>query len=353
MSRWFSERFAALAPYTPGEQPQDRQYIKLNTNESPFPPPPAVAAAAAKEAGRLALYSDPECAALRNKMAALYGLAPENIMMTNGSDEALNLAFMAFADETRPLIFPDITYGFYRVFAQVNRIPFTEIPLRDDFSVDERDYLVRGRTIVLANPNAPTGLSLPLPAIERIAAYSRDNIVIVDEAYVDFGGESAVRLLERYDNLIVTGTFSKSRSLAGARLGFAFASPALIADMNTLRYSTNPYNVNRMTAAAGIAALENNDYFMNNCRLIRETREWTRRALEAERFTVLASEANFLFAADKRIPGKTLYEELKRRGVLIRHFDGPRIREYNRITIGTREQMEVFMTKIREILGGI
>lgn len=353
MSRWFSERFAALAPYTPGEQPQDRQYIKLNTNESPFPPPPAVAAAAAKEAGRLALYSDPECAALRNKMAALYGLAPENIMMTNGSDEALNLAFMAFADETRPLIFPDITYGFYRVFAQVNRIPFTEIPLRDDFSVDERDYLVRGRTIVLANPNAPTGQSLPLPAIERIAAYSRDNIVIVDEAYVDFGGESAVRLLERYDNLIVTGTFSKSRSLAGARLGFAFAFPALIADMNTLRFSTNPYNVNRMTAAAGIAALENNDYFMNNCRLIRETREWTRRELEAEGFTVLASEANFLFAADKRIPGKTLYEELKRRGVLIRHFDGPRIREYNRITIGTREQMEVFMTKIREILGGI
>ena len=256
MSRFFTQRLAKLTPYTPGEQPRDMQYIKLNTNESPFPPSPAVIEAAKAEAGRLQLYSDPTCRELTDKLASLYGVAPAQVILTNGSDEVLNFAFMAFADEDHPLVFPAITYGFYPVFAELNRIPYEEIPLKEDFSVDYRDYLnLGGKTIVIANPNAPTGLCLTLAEIEEIVRTNPDGVVVIDEAYVDFGAESAVTLTDKYDNLLVTQTFSKSRSLAGARLGFGIGNKALIADLHTVRYSTNPYNVNRMTAAAGYAAL--------------------------------------------------------------------------------------------------
>jgi histidinol-phosphate aminotransferase len=352
MSRFQSTRLDSLTPYTPGEQPRDMQYVKLNTNESPFPPSPAVKAAVADEVERLQLYSDPECTALRGKLAEVYCVRPEQVLMTNGSDEVLNFAFMAFADETHPLVFADITYGFYPVFADLNHIPYERIPLEADFSIDYRAYCGIGKTIVIANPNAPTGLCLPLAEIEEILRTNPDNVVIVDEAYVDFGAESAVSLVDQYDNLLVTQTFSKSRSMAGVRLGFGIGNEKLIADLNTVKYSTNPYNVNRLTAAAGIAALEENDYYMNNCRIIEQNRAWTTKELVRLGFTVTDSKTNFVFAKSERISGQALYERLKARGVLVRHFTKERIADYNRITIGTMEQMQILIRTIEEILEG-
>ena len=352
MSRFFSEKYANLVPYTPGEQPRDMQYVKLNTNESPFPPSPAVKAAVADEVDRLQLYSDPECTALRGKLAEVYGVRPEQVLMVNGSDEVLNFAFMAFADEAHPLAFADITYGFYPVFADLNHIPYQLIPLKEDFSIDYRDYCGIGKTIVIANPNAPTGMCLPLSAIEEILRTNPDNVVIVDEAYVDFGADSAVSLVDKYDNLLVTQTFSKSRSMAGARLGFGIGNEKLIADLNTVKYSTNPYNVNRLTAVAGLAALCENDYYMNNCRIIEQNRTWTTGELTRLGFEVLDSKTNFVFAKSARISGQALYEQLKARGVLVRHFTKDRIAAYNRITIGTMEQMRIFIRTIEEILEG-
>jgi histidinol-phosphate aminotransferase len=283
-------------------------------------------------------------------MAELYGVSERSVIMTNGSDEVLNFAFMAFADEARPLIFPDITYGFYPVFAELNRIPYETIPLREDFTVCADDYMQKGKTVVIANPNAPTGIYRPLSEIERIVAYDKDRIVIVDEAYIDFGGESAASLTERYDNLLVTGTFSKSRSMAGARLGFGIGSEALIADLNTIKYSTNPYNVNRMTSAAGIAAIDDNDYYMQNCKRIIENREYTACELRRLGFTVLDSMANFVFAKSDRIGGEELYLALRERGILVRHFTSERIKEFNRITIGSAEEMRTFIEEVAEIL---
>ena len=351
MSRFLTKRLEKLTPYTPGEQPRDMQYIKLNTNESPFPPSPAVIEAAKTEAGRLQLYSDPTCRELTDKLASLYGVSPEQVILTNGSDEVLNFAFMAFADEDHPLVFPAITYGFYPVFADLNRIPYEEIPLKADFSVDFRDYLdCNGKAIVIANPNAPTGLCLTLSEIEAIVRSNPDGVVIIDEAYVDFGAESAVTLTDKYDNLLVTQTFSKSRSLAGARLGFGIGHKDLIADLHTVRYSTNPYNVNRMTAAAGYAALCDNDYYMQNCRTVMENRAYTTEALRALGFEVLPSLTNFVFAKTDKMSGEALYLELKRRGILVRHFGKAEITDYNRITIGTIEQMEALVATVSDIL---
>ncbi|MBQ9080617.1 MAG: histidinol-phosphate transaminase [Clostridia bacterium] len=350
MSKFFSQKYSALTPYVPGEQPKDMQYIKLNTNESPFPPTEAVAAAVASESAKLQLYSDPECVELRAKFAKIYGIGTDQVIMTNGSDEVLNFAFMAFADDAHPLAFADITYGFYPVFAQLNNIPYEEIPLASDFSIKAQDYIGIGKTVVIANPNAPTGLCQPLSDIEEIVKSNPDNVVIIDEAYVDFGGESAVSLINKYDNLLVTGTFSKSRSMAGARLGFGIANASLIADLNTVKYSTNPYNVNRMTAAAGCAVLNENELYMANCRTIMQNREWTTCELSRLGFEVLPSKTNFVFAKSSRIGGENLYLALKERGILVRHFKKERIKDYNRITIGTAEQMQALISAIECIL---
>ena len=349
MSRFFTDKFASLTPYTPGEQPRDMQYVKLNTNESPFPPSPAVTEAVAAESGKLQLYSDPESTALRGKLAEVYGVKPTQVLVSNGSDEALNFAFMAYVDS---VVFPDISYGFYPVFAQLNNIPYTQIPLKEDFSIDPKDYMGIGKTVVIANPNAPTGLCLPLEDIEAIVKSNPDNVVVIDEAYIDFGGESAIPLVAKYDNLLVVQTFSKSRSMAGARLGFCIGSEQLIADLNTIRYSTNPYNVNRMTEFAGVAALRDNDYYMQKAKTIMENRAWTKKALEELGFFVLDSKANFLFAKSDRITGEELYKKLKARGVLVRHFTKERIDAFNRITIGTLEQMQILIKNIQEILEG-
>lgn len=348
MSRFFSRNFAALTPYTPGEQPQDKQYVKLNTNESPFPPSAKAQQAAAEAAASLQLYPDPTCRAIREKLAALYGLTADEVVVTNGSDEVLNFAFMAFCDNGT--IFPDITYGFYRVFADLYRIPCEEIPLKADFTIDIADYKGRKETVFIANPNAPTGIPLTVAEIEEIVASNPDRVVVVDEAYVDFGGESCAPLVRKYDNLLVTGTFSKSRSMAGARLGFGFACPALIADLETLRYSTNPYNINRLTMAVGLGQLADEEETRRNCQTIMDNRTYTTAELEKLGFSVLPSAANFVFATTDKIGGKELYLRLKDKGILVRHFDKPRLKEYNRITIGSREQMEALLTAVKEIL---
>ena len=348
MSRFFSKNFAALTPYTPGEQPQDKTYIKLNTNESPFPPSARAQAMAAKAAQSLQLYPDPTCRVLRERLGALYGLTADEVIVTNGSDEVLNFAFMAFCDNG--VIFPDITYGFYRVFADLYRIPCEEIPLKEDFTIDIEDYKGRKETVFIANPNAPTGIPLSVAEIEEIVRSNPDRVVVVDEAYVDFGGESCVPLVTKYDNLLVTGTFSKSRSMAGARLGFGFACPTLIRDLETLRYSTNPYNINRLTMAAGLGQLADEEQTRRNGRTIIENRQYTITVLSQMGFDVLPSAANFVFAKHAAIGGKDLYLRLKEKGILVRHFDKPRLREYNRITIGSREQMDALLTAIKEIL---
>ena len=350
MSKFFSKKYAALKPYTPGEQPKEREYVKLNTNESPFPPPPSVVEAATFEAGKLQLYSDPELVSLLDEAASCFGVKRSELIATNGSDEVLEFAFMAFCDKKHPIVFPDVTYGFYSVFAALHAIPYETIPLKEDFSVDYRDYVGIGKNIVIANPNAPTGLCLSLSEVEEIVKSNPKNVVIIDEAYVDFGGESCVPLIHKYDNLLVTQTFSKSRSLAGARLGLGFANEKLIADLNTLRYSTNPYNVNRMTMAAGVAALKEKRYYTAKCKEIAENRTYTAEELKKLGFAVLDSKANFLFAKTEKVSGETLYKLLKEKGVLVRHLRGERTEEYNRITIGTKEQMQIFLAKVKEVL---
>ena len=351
MSRYLNPAHAALEVYVPGEQPKDMRYVKLNTNENPYPPAPGVAEAVRDEIGRLQLYSDPECAALRDAIAELHGLKRENVYVSNGSDDILYFAFIAFAGSGVPACFPDISYGFYKVFAELNHVPYRLIPLREDFSIDPGDYKGLDAMIAIANPNAPTGLALSRDQVEAIVAANPDHVVLIDEAYVDFGAESCLPLIGKYDNLLVVQTFSKSRNLAGARLGFAMASPGLIEDLNRIKYSTNPYNVNRMTMAAGVAAIRQNDYCMANCARIIDTRQSTAKRLEVLGYQVLPSSANFVFARHPGIGGGELYRQLKRRGVLVRHFDAPmRIRDYNRITIGTPEQMDALIEATEAIL---
>lgn len=352
MSRFLSAKYRELLPYVPGEQPRDQVYIKLNTNESPFPPAPAAIQRANAEADKLMLYSDPTCAELTAEACRVLGVESNEVIFTNGSDEILNFAFMTFADEDHPAAFPDITYGFYAVFAALYHIAYEEIPLKADFSIDPGDYVGIGKNIFIANPNAPTGLTLPLCEIERIVASNPGNLVVIDEAYVDFGGETAIPLIKKYDNLLVTRTFSKSRNLAGARLGMGIACPSLIRDLNTIKYSTNPYNVNRMTMAAGVGALQDAEYFRDCVQTICKTRAFTANALRELGFALVDSSANFVFAKSDRIGGLELYQKLREKGILVRHFETPRLRAWNRITIGTQEQMQALLTAIRAILGG-
>ena len=350
MSRFLSRRYADLVPYVPGEQPRDRAYIKLNTNESPFPPSRRALRAAARAMARVQLYPDPTMKALREALGKTLGVAPECVLPTNGSDEILRFAFAALCDAETPAVFPDITYGFYSVFAELYGVPTRVIPLTEELTVDPDEYIGAGGTIFIANPNAPTGIALPLAEIERIVAGNPDNVVVVDEAYVDFGAESAVSLVGKYDNLLVTQTFSKSRSMAGARLGFGVASPALIADLDAIKYSENPYNVNSVTAALGIGTLADPAYTEKNCREIAAVREHVLSELRAMGFTVTASVTNFVFCAHPRIEGEALYTALRERGILVRHFTSPRICDYNRVTVGSRREMQAFLAAVKAIL---
>lgn len=354
MSRYFSKKFSNLIPYAPGEQPKDRRYLKLNTNESPFPPSEKTVKSVEDRLNRLQLYPDPESTEIIWAMAGMLKVKPGQLMITNGSDEVLNLAFMAYADENAPLVMPDITYGFYTSVADFNRIPYEEIPLGEDLTISPEDYMGIGKTIVIPNPNAPTGIALTIEEIEKIVSSNPDNIVIIDEAYVDFGAESCIQLINKYDNLIVSQTFSKSRSLAGARLGVAIANEEIIKDLNTLRFASNPYNINSLSGAIAVAAAEDNEYYMNNCKIIQENREYAAQQLKNLGFRVTDSRTNFIFAESDRISGEELYLRLKEeKGILIRHFNKERIKNFNRITIGTREQMETLITGIKELLDTI
>ena len=350
MSRFFSERHRGLKPYEPGEQPQIGKYIKLNTNESPFPPSAEAVKRASEAAKDLMLYSDPDFRNLSQKLAKHFGVKSSNVLVGNGSDEILNFAFMAFCDENRPAIFPDITYGFYPVFADMNAVPYVEIALKEDLSINAEDYYGAKGTIFLANPNAHTGIALEVGEIEEIIKQNPGQVLVVDEAYVDFGTESCVELTSKYDNLVVVQTFSKSRSLAGARVGFCIADEELIRDMNTLRNSTNPYNINSMTMAAAEGALEEEDYNKANCAEVLRNREYTEKELLRLDFEMTPSSANFLFAKHPWISGERIYEELKAKGVLVRHFSKERIREYNRITIGSKKEMEIFIRRLEEVI---
>lgn len=351
MSRFLSPEALRCAPYTPGEQPQDQQYIKLNTNESPFPPSPRVVKAVSRaELQKLYLYSDPACAALNAAIAKYYELQPENVITGNGSDEILAFAFRAFCGEGKPAAFADITYGFYEAQTALFGLEAERIPLREDFTLNVEDYMDFPGTIFIANPNAPTGMAISRTDIQRLLEKDPSRVVVVDEAYVDFGGESCVPMIYRYDNLLVVQTMSKSRSLAGGRLGFALGSAGLIEDLNRVKYSFNPYNVNRLSLIAGAAAVEDAAYFETCCKAIQGNRAWLTGELERLGFMVLPSSANFVFAKSDRISGGDLYRQLKENGILVRWFDRGRLRDFVRITIGSMEQMAALADALDRIL---
>lgn len=350
MSKFLINKLKSLEAYVPGEQPRDKKYIKLNTNESPYPPSKHTIDSINKaEVENLKLYSDPTCKLLKEKIADKFAVLPENVYVGNGSDECLNFFFMAFCDN---VVFPDITYGFYNVFAQLYGINYKEIPLTEDFSVNPKDYINVGANVVIANPNAPTGKTISLDEIEEIVKSNKDYIVVIDEAYVDFGGETAIKLTEKYDNLLVVRTFSKSYSLAGARLGFAIGHKDIISDLEMIKYSTNPYNINRLTQIAGVSAIESAKYYEDNCKKIIDTREYTKNELKSLGFQVLDSKANFIFAKHPDLDGEYIYKSLKDRGILVRHFTKERIKDFNRITIGSTDEMEEFINTIKLIVKG-
>ena len=351
MSRYLNKKYESLEVYTPGEQPRDKQYIKLNTNESPYPPSKEVIDAInSDEIKDLRLYSDPECNLLKTALAECYGVEYENVFVSNGSDDILNFSFMAFSE--KGAVFPEISYGFYKVFAELHGIDYITVPLNNDFSIDPTNYIANGKLIVIANPNAPTGLCLSVNEIECIVKANPNSVVLIDEAYVDFGGESCYKLTKQYKNLLVVGTFSKSHSMAGARVGFAIADKELIDDLRKIKFSTNPYNINRLTLVAGTAAIKSNGYYMENCKKIIETRDYTTKELEKLGFYVLPSKANFIFAKSDKISGEELYLQLKKNGILIRHFTAKKIQDFNRITIGSMKEMEKFIEAVTLILEG-
>ena len=351
MSRFLDKRLESLEPYTPGEQPQGRKFVKLNTNESPYPPAPLVLEAVGKaQLMGLNRYPDPECKALREKIAEKHGLKAENVIVSNGSDEVLMLSFIAFCSSDIKAVFPNISYGFYEVWCRLLGFPYEKKALKADFTIDKNDYFDCGGTVYIANPNAPTAIDMGRSAIEEIIKANPDNVVVIDEAYVDFGGESCVPLVEKYDNLLVVQTYSKSRSMAGARLGMAFGNKALIEDLERVRFSFHPYNIDNLTMLTGMAAMDSADYYAETRGRVMATRARTEKALSEMGFTFTKSATNFIFAKSDKIGGEELYKKLKDRGVLIRHFTVPEIAEYNRRTVGSDEEMDVLLKEIKALL---
>ena len=348
MSKFLDLRLTSLKAYVPGEQPQDKKYIKLNTNESPFPPAPSLEKELPRLCERLRLYPDPDLNALRDELALLHGVERDNIFVGNGSDEVLGFAFLAFCG-IHAARFADLTYGFYKVFADLFGVEKHIITLEEDFTLDIEKYKGTYDIIFIANPNAPTGIQLDKNSISQILE-STSLPVIIDEAYVDFGSDSCAELVKEYDNLLVVRTFSKSRNLAGGRIGWAVGSKELISDLNTVKYSFNPYNVNSMSQCAAICALKDKAYFEKCVSLVKQAREFTQEALKQLGFTVIDSSANFIFAAPPSKDGRSLYLALKDRGILVRYFEGERTRNYVRITVGTMEQMQVFINTVKGLI---
>lgn len=349
MSRFLNSSLERLTPYTPGEQPQGGGFVKLNTNESPFPPSSGVIDALSRaEAEKLNLYSDPALTPVVSALAKRFQMENGNIYCGNGSDEVLAIAMYAFGE--KGFAFPDITYGFYSVIANFFNIDCVRPRLLNDFTIDISDYMHSDRAVIIANPNAPTGIALSLSDIEKIVSANPGRVVIVDEAYVEFGAESASSLISKYDNLLVVGTFSKAWNLAGARLGYAVGNENLISDLNRLRYSFHPYNINRLTLLAGQKAVEEEDYYIECRKKIINTRTRVQAELENLGFTLTPSRANFIFARPPRGDAERIYRALYEKKVLVRYFPSGRTKEYLRISIGSDSQMDAFLTALKAIL---
>jgi histidinol-phosphate aminotransferase len=340
-----------VVPYTPGEQPRESDMIKLNTNENPYPPAPGVERVLHEmDAKDMRLYPDPTAGDLVRAIADFYQLKEEQVFVGVGSDDVLAMCFLTFFNSEKPILFPDITYSFYDVWADLFHIPYRCPALDVDFSIKKEDYFVENGGVIFPNPNAPTGIELPLDQVEEIVKKNQDVIVIIDEAYVDFGAQTALSLIEKYDNLIVVQTFSKSRSMAGMRIGFACANPNLIKYLNDVKYSFNSYTMDRTALAAGVAAMQDREYFADTCRKIVETREWAKEELTKLGFTFGDSRTNFIFATHKTCPAAELYQALRQQHIYVRYFPKERINNHLRITIGTREEMEKFFAFLKEYL---
>lgn len=340
-----------VVPYVPGEQPRRRDIIKLNTNECPYPPAPAIGEKlAAYETEQLRLYPDPCVTALTESLADFYGVGKENVFVGVGSDDVLAMAFLTFFNSGKKILFPDITYSFYDVWADLYRIPYEVQPLDENFCIRKEDYRKENGGIIFPNPNAPTGIEMDPDAIEQIVASNPDVVVIVDEAYVDFGCQSALPLIDKYENLLVVQTFSKSRALAGIRIGYAFGSAKLIRYLNDVKFSFNSYTMNRLTELVGCTCLEDKAYFTECVQKVIATRERSKQRLAKLGFSFGDSKANFIFASHHSVPAKELFEALKEAGIYVRYFEKPRIENYLRISIGTDEQMDAMFAFLEQYL---
>jgi len=347
----WEENVRKVVPYTPGEQPKISNIIKLNTNECPYPPAPSVKKALdGFEYESLRLYPNPGSGVLINALSDYYNVPSDQIFVGVGSDDVLSMAFLTFFNSDKPILFPDITYSFYDVWADLYRITYKQIPLDEEFRIKKEDYYVENGGVIFPNPNAPTGLVEDLDMIEDILKNNRDVVVIVDEAYIDFGGKSALPLIDKYENLLVVQTFSKSRAMAGMRIGFAFGSKKLIKYLNDAKFSFNSYTMNRTSLELGAATLADDKYFKDVCEKIIATRERIKPQLAELGFIFPDSSSNFIFAKHKTVSGKKIFEELRKRGIIVRRWDLPRISEYLRITVGTDEQMDTLIESLREIV---
>ncbi len=352
MSRFWSDITRDLTPYTPGEQPQHQRLVKLNTNESPFAPSPRVLEAiAATSAEHLRRYPDPDSSALRQALAQRAGLTPESVFLGNGSDEVLAHTFLALLQHREPLLFPDISYSFYPVWAGLYGIDCERVPLDSDFRIQVEDYQRANGGIIIPNPNAPTGILMPLASVRRLLEANPDSVVVIDEAYIDFGGESAAALVPEFDNLLVVQTLSKSRALAGLRVGFALGQPPLIEGLCRVKDSFNSYPLDAVAQRAALASLEDESWFQDCCKQVMDNREHLNRGLQAMGFTVLPSAANFVLAHHPRSDAGQLFRDLREQGIVVRYFDKPRISQYLRISVGTRQECDLLLEGMRSLLG--
>ena len=350
MSTW-EENVRKVIPYTPGEQPNQPDMIKLNTNENPYPPAPGVEKALKEmDMDAMRLYPDPAAYDLVHAIAQMYSLKDEQLFVGVGSDDVLAMSFLTFFNSEKPVLFPDITYSFYDVWADLFKIPYERPALDENFHIKKEDYFRENGGVIFPNPNAPTGVEMQLEDVEEIIRHNQDVIVIVDEAYVDFGGKSALPLIEKYDNLLVVQTFSKSRSLAGMRIGFACGNEKLIKYLNDVKYSFNSYTMDRTALAAGVAAVKDQAYFQETCNKIIETREWTKKELKALGFSFQDSMSNFIFAAHETCPAEKIFEALREKHIYVRYFPKGRTNNFLRITIGTQEEMQTFINVLKDYL---
>lgn len=349
--RSWKDNLRTIDPYVPGEQPDYPDMIKLNTNENPYPPSPKVTQALKEfHLDTLRLYPDPNSQLLVDALAKRYGLESDQIFVGVGSDDVLAIAFMTFFNSGRPILFPDITYSFYDVWAELFQIPYERPELDENFNLLKEDYYKENGGVVIANPNAPTGVKQDLVFLKDIIEHNRDVVVIIDEAYADFGEISALELTKEYDNVVVIQTFSKSRSMAGMRIGYAMGNPELIQAMNDVRYSYNSYPMTRLSVALGVAALEDETYFQETVQKVIKTREWTKKELTRLGFTFRDSMTNFIFAAHEKVPAQKIFDKLREKHIFVRHFSSPRINNYLRISIGTQKEMEIFIQEVERII---